>query len=138
MHPKSSKSRAQRRAASVSLRCDGCPYIQDDSLKAELQGDTVQVELAAPQPNGRARDALDRLAQIRELRLEDRTLHARVENGAAALPAILGALGTAGVEVAAATIARPSLDDVYLRYTGRSFAEAERKDESDTKEGDNR
>jgi ABC-2 type transport system ATP-binding protein len=109
-----------------------------DELKAELEGDTVHVELAAPQPNGRAHDALERLAQIRELRVEDHTLHARVEDGAAALPAILGALGAARVEVAAATIARPSLDDVYLRHTGRSFAEAERKEESDAKEGDNR
>ncbi len=109
-----------------------------DELKSELEGDTVHVELAAPQPNGRAHGALERLAQIRELRVEDSTLHARVEDGAAALPAILRALGAAGVEVTAATIARPSLDDVYLRHTGRSFAEAERTDESETKEGANR
>ena len=110
-----------------------------DELKAELEGDTVHVELAAPQPNGRAQGALERLAQIRELRIADRQLHATVEDGAAALPAILGALGQAGVDVATATIARPSLDDVYLRYAGRSFAEAERATEPDaTEEGGNR
>jgi ABC-2 type transport system ATP-binding protein len=27
--------------------------------------------------------------------------------------------------VAAATVARPSLDDVYLRYAGRAFAQAD-------------
>jgi ABC-2 type transport system permease protein len=34
-----------------------------------------------------------------------------------------------GVSVAAATVARPSLDDVYLRYAGRAFAEADRERE---------
>jgi ABC-2 type transport system ATP-binding protein len=110
-----------------------------DELKAELEGDTVHVELATPQPNGRAQGALERLAQIRELRIAERQLHATVEDGAAALPAILGALSQAGVDVATATIARPSLDDVYLRYAGRSFAEAERATEPDaTEEGGNR
>jgi len=110
-----------------------------DELKAELEGDTVHVELATPQPNGRAHHALESLAQIRELRVADRELHARVENGAAALPAILAALGQAGLDVATATIARPSLDDVYLRYAGRSFAEAERASEPDvTEKGGNR
>jgi ABC-2 type transport system ATP-binding protein len=29
------------------------------------------------------------------------------------------------VEVASVTVARPSLDDVYLRHTGRAFAQAD-------------
>jgi ABC-2 type transport system ATP-binding protein len=41
------------------------------------------------------------------------------------MPALLGVLERAGVGVAAATVARPSLDDVYLRYAGRRYAEAE-------------
>ncbi|MER7183722.1 ABC transporter, partial [Streptomyces hyaluromycini] len=34
----------------------------------------------------------------------------------------------AGVTVTAATVARPSLDDVYLRYAGRRYAEADSAD----------
>jgi ABC-2 type transport system ATP-binding protein len=49
-------------------------------------------------------------------------LRARVPNGAQAIPVILGALDDAGIEVTAVTTARPSLDDVYLHYTGRAFA----------------
>ncbi|MGW5237048.1 thiamine pyrophosphate-dependent enzyme, partial [Streptomyces nodosus] len=37
---------------------------------------------------------------------------------AAAMPVLLGALEREGVAVASATVARPSLDDVYLRYAG--------------------
>jgi ABC-2 type transport system ATP-binding protein len=53
--------------------------------------------------------------------VEGNTLRARVPNGAQAIPVILGALDDAGVDVAAVTTARPSLDDVYLHYTGRDF-----------------
>jgi ABC-2 type transport system ATP-binding protein len=38
---------------------------------------------------------------------------------------VLAALDQAGVAVAAVTVARPSLDDVYLRHAGRRFAEAD-------------
>jgi len=95
-------------------------------LKAELEGDTVHVEVAAPGAEARAREALARLAEVREVHVDGRAIHARVGDGATALPAVLGALSAAGVPVAAATMARPSLDDVYMRHAGRSFEEAER------------
>jgi ABC-2 type transport system ATP-binding protein len=38
---------------------------------------------------------------------------------------VITALERSGLTVASATIARPSLDDVYLRHTGRSFERAE-------------
>jgi ABC-2 type transport system ATP-binding protein len=41
------------------------------------------------------------------------------------LPAVLAGLERAGVVVASATVARPSLDDVYLRHAGRAFAAAQ-------------
>jgi ABC-2 type transport system ATP-binding protein len=45
-----------------------------------------------------------------------------VPNGAQAIPTILSALDGGGYAVASVTTARPSLDDVYLHYTGRDFA----------------
>jgi ABC-2 type transport system ATP-binding protein len=59
--------------------------------------------------------------------VEDRTVHVRVPVGATALPSVLAALDAGGVPVASATVSRPSLDDVYLHYAGRSFAAAERQ-----------
>jgi len=38
---------------------------------------------------------------------------------------VLGALEPLGLKVASASVARPSLDDVYLRHAGRSFGRAE-------------
>ena len=49
----------------------------------------------------------------------------RADNGARAVPTVLQALESKGIPVAAVTVARPSLDDVYLRYAGRTFGEAD-------------
>jgi ABC-2 type transport system ATP-binding protein len=96
-----------------------------DGLKRELRGDAVQVELAEPEANGRVTAALGRLDAVREVTLEGRSLRARSDSGATAVPSVLAALESAGVKVASVTVARPSLDDVYLRYTGRAFGEAD-------------
>ena len=96
-----------------------------DGLKRELRGDAVQVELAEPEPDARVSGALDRLDTGREVTLEGRSLRARSDSGATAVPSVLAALELAGVKVASVTVARPSLDDVYLRYTGRAFGEAD-------------
>ena len=95
-----------------------------DALKSELHGDTIQVELA----NGdgaAARTALARVPEAREVTLEGRTLRARAHDGGAAVPAVLAALEAHGVRAASVTLARPSLDDVYLRYAGRAFDQAD-------------
>jgi ABC-2 type transport system ATP-binding protein len=107
-------------------------------LKAELRGDAVQIEVATAEANGRAREALEGLERINELHLSGRTIHARVDDGAAALPTLLGSLSSAGVQVATATIARPSLDDVYLRYAGRAFDEADKRNGNAAERSDNR
>ena len=94
-----------------------------DELKSELRGDTVQVELLES-TNGAATAALSHLAGVSELAIDGRLLRARVDNGAAAIPSLITTLERAGLRVASATIARPSLDDVYLRHAGRSFQQA--------------
>jgi ABC-2 type transport system ATP-binding protein len=95
-----------------------------DELKSELHGDTVQVELA-DHDGAVARLALERVADVGDVTIEGRTLRARVDDGGGAIPAVLAALETHGVKAASVTLARPSLDDVYLRHAGRSFRAAE-------------
>jgi ABC-2 type transport system ATP-binding protein len=96
-----------------------------EELKGELRGDAVQIELTETSPNGRAVELLDAVAGVREVALDGRSLRARADAGAVALPAALAALEAGGVAVASATVARPSLDDVYLRHAGRAFGEAD-------------
>ena len=96
-----------------------------DELKRELRGDAVHVELGTT-ANGSARAALERVQSVRELVFDGRSLHARADDGARAVPGVLAALDAHGVPVASVTVARPSLEDVYLRHAGRTFEEAGR------------
>jgi ABC-2 type transport system ATP-binding protein len=96
-----------------------------DELKGELAGDTIQVELADDDGGGAARGALERLDGIADVLVDGRTLHARAGDGGGAIPGVLAALEAHGVRAASVTLARPSLDDVYLRYAGRTFEHAE-------------
>jgi ABC-2 type transport system ATP-binding protein len=95
---------------------DGTPA----GLKSDLEGDTIQIELADPQDSG-ARLALERVGEVGETRLEGRTLYARASDGGAAIPAVLAALEAHGVKATSVTLTRPSLDEVYLRHAGRAF-----------------
>jgi ABC-2 type transport system ATP-binding protein len=92
-----------------------------DSLKSELHGDAIVIELQARETVGRATIALGRIPGLHEPTVDGRLLHARAEHAASAIPSVMAALDAAGVGVAAVTVARPSLDDVYLRHTGRAF-----------------
>jgi ABC-2 type transport system ATP-binding protein len=95
-----------------------------DELKAELEGDTIHVELV-DRNAAAAERALGDVAGVGQASLDGRVLRARARNGAVAIPAVLAAFDAHGVGVASVTMARPSLDDVYLRHAGRAFAAAD-------------
>ncbi|HEY3190927.1 MAG TPA: ATP-binding cassette domain-containing protein [Solirubrobacteraceae bacterium] len=96
-----------------------------EELKASLEGDAVQVELEGRNVNGNVSAALARVDGLRDVTVDGRTLHARAADGGRAVPAVLAALDAHAIPVASVKVARPSLDDVYLRFAGRSFAAAE-------------
>ena len=96
-----------------------------DELKGELHGDAVHLELASHTAREHVLAALAPVTAVREVRVEGNRVSARADEGATAIPGVLAALEGAGVPVRAATVARPSLDDVYLRYAGRRFADAD-------------
>jgi len=96
-----------------------------DDLKSGLHGEALHLELASSSPGGRARAALIELPEVREVVGDGRSLRARVDDGARAIPAVLQTLDACGIVVSSATISRPSLDDVYLELTGRAFDRAE-------------
>jgi len=100
-----------------------------DELKSQLSGDAIHIELApGHRPPGEAAALLGAIPELGDIAMEHRRLSARVAHGGVALPAALSALDRAGIDVVSATIARPSLDDVYLKHTGHSFAGAGRED----------
>jgi ABC-2 type transport system ATP-binding protein len=104
-----------------SVVAEGAP----EELKSELRGDAIHVELDGAGEPGGVPDLLERVAGVHEVQMNGTGLHARANDGARTVPAVLHALEEHGVKVASVTVARPSLDDVYLRYAGRTFSAAE-------------
>jgi ABC-2 type transport system ATP-binding protein len=93
-----------------------------DSLKREVAGDLVTLGVG-----GRA-EAVLALAQqqpfVREASIPSAgEVRLYVEHGEAAVPQLLRLLDGAGFAPATIAMARPSLDDVFLRKTGRSLRE---------------
>ncbi|MBV9417832.1 MAG: ATP-binding cassette domain-containing protein [Solirubrobacterales bacterium] len=95
-----------------------------DELKRELRGDAIHVDLEA-EYNGTVTRALGDVPAIRDVTVDGRALRARADDGGRAVPLVLQALETHGVAVSSVRVSRPSLDDVYLKYTGRTFDAAE-------------
>jgi ABC-2 type transport system ATP-binding protein len=96
-----------------------------EQLKAELRGDAILVELSDSVAHDAALASLTRVSGVHEPTIDGRSVRARADHGATVVPAVLSALETAGSGVASVTVARPSLDDVYLRHTGRAFRQNE-------------
>jgi ABC-2 type transport system ATP-binding protein len=92
-----------------------------DALKGELRGDAVHVELREQPDEPAVRQALGSVPGVGEVSLDGKRLSARAGDGAAAVPGVLAALDRMGAPVAAVTVARPSLDDVYLRHVGHRY-----------------
>jgi ABC-2 type transport system ATP-binding protein len=116
---------ADRLAERVAIVSRGKVVVEGtpEELKSNLRGELVTVELA--DVDGRVDEAAEIVRTIdgaSEVGFDGRHVRARVPNGAQAIPTILSTLDGRGFQVASVTTARPSLDDVYLHYTGRDFA----------------
>jgi ABC-2 type transport system ATP-binding protein len=96
-----------------------------DELKGELRGDAVHAELPADADPSQVRGVLAGLPEVRDVVIAGRDVSARSDDGAAAVPVVLAALQRAGIHATSVAVARPSLDDVYLRHTGRRYGDSE-------------
>jgi ABC-2 type transport system ATP-binding protein len=90
-----------------------------DELKRQVAGDVVTLAV-----NGATETVLETVRTqpfVREASSEDGLVRLYVDRGETAVPQILRVLDGAGLEAASIALHRPSLDDVFLRQTGRSL-----------------
>jgi ABC-2 type transport system ATP-binding protein len=92
-----------------------------EALKAELHGDAIHIVLEGAAGGAVAASVLARIDGLASPVVDGARVSARADHAAARVPTVLSALEGAGVAVATVTVARPSLDDVYLSHTGRSY-----------------
>ena len=92
-----------------------------DELKRQIAGDVVMLGV-----NGATEAALETVRTqpfVREASGEDGFVRLYVDRGETAIPHLLRVLDGAGLEASSIALHRPSLDDVFLRQTGRSLRE---------------
>jgi ABC-2 type transport system ATP-binding protein len=92
-----------------------------EELKRQVAGDVVTVGVAGDLQEALA--ALERQPFVREASVEEDVIRLYVESGEKAMPQILRILDGAGFTLQTISLARPSLDDVFLRQTGRALRE---------------
>jgi ABC-2 type transport system ATP-binding protein len=92
-----------------------------EELKRAVAGDVVTLTVAGEQQ--RAFDLIKDQPFVREAKLENGSVHLYVDRGEIAMPAILRLLDGAQMQLRTVELHRPSLDDVFLRQTGRSLRE---------------
>jgi len=92
-----------------------------DELKARVPGsDTIALDLAKPADAG----TLDRLRAfdgVRDVAATDAKLTLRVDEGPKLLPRVLQVIESRGDDVRSASVARISLEDVFIHFTGKSL-----------------
>jgi ABC-2 type transport system ATP-binding protein len=96
-----------------------------EALKARHAGDSITLTASDESDAQRAAQAAGQIASAHEIGVEATTVSLRVNCGRAVLPRLLRSLDAAGVQVLAAELKRPTLDDVFLALTGRSLRESD-------------
>jgi ABC-2 type transport system ATP-binding protein len=94
------------------------------ALKQQVAGDAIVFGLRDQDAAGQAAAELSGVPGVRELSAEGSVVRLYVSDGAAALPGLLRTLEAVGLAPRSLELSEPSLDDVFLRQTGRSLRDA--------------
>jgi len=113
-----------------------------DALKESLGGDimTLAIEqkeadvtsliLAIEQKEADVTSLIETTPRVKEVKKQDNIYRVKVENGEETAPQILSLLMAKGYKVVNLSLTKPTLDEVYLEYTGKSMREEEATQES--------
>ncbi|MCC7201498.1 MAG: ATP-binding cassette domain-containing protein [Nitrospirae bacterium] len=95
-----------------------------DKLKDSIRGDSVNLELKG-NAKSKAISILKGNSKVKEILLENEHVRVYVNNGSEAVQWMMKLLNENGIDISSLSISRPSLDDVYLKYSGASFKEGD-------------
>jgi ABC-2 type transport system ATP-binding protein len=101
-----------------------------ESLKAEMGHDVVSVALEGAD-SAATEAALRDLPGIERVIAEPDALALYVEDGAGSIAEVVRRLDRAQLQVGAISVARPSLDDAFLKATGRRLEEGEEEQQQE-------
>jgi ABC-2 type transport system ATP-binding protein len=93
-----------------------------EALKDGVGGDTIRMTFDAGAPGPSVWQVLKNHPLVNDVVADGDSLHVVVKEGREALPKLLPALDAAHAGIRSITLSRPSLDDVFLKHTGKAFS----------------
>jgi ABC-2 type transport system ATP-binding protein len=98
-----------------------------EELKQSLGGDIITISIGE---NADISDLIQSIENVKEVRNENGSYRIKVESGEVTAPLIIEALRKKGYTVTRLSLTKPTLNEVYLEYTGRSMRDAEESKEA--------
>lgn len=95
---------------------------EPEKLKDKLEGDIVSLEV--PQPKKYA-EVFRKSKYVKEVKMVGDQLYLTVTGGEKAIPKLMGIVARHGGKVRSVGLRSPTLEDVFIRYTGRDIREEE-------------
>jgi ABC-2 type transport system ATP-binding protein len=92
-------------------------------LKDRLGGDVVTIRPVRPDP--RTEELLRAVPGVVSVSAQDGTFRVKGPQGEALVPALVEACARSSIGLAGVSLKRPSLDEVFLEFTGREYREDE-------------
>jgi ABC-2 type transport system ATP-binding protein len=92
-----------------------------EELKASLGGDIITLSI---QKDVDITDLVKKIEHVKEVKKENGSYMIKSESGEITAPLIIEALRKAGHVVTKLSLTKPTLNEVYLQYTGRSMRDA--------------
>ena len=96
-------------------------------LKNNLGGDIITLSV---QQEADISGLVEKIENVKEVKKQDDTYLVKAENGELTAPLIIEALRKKGYVVTKLSLTKPTLNEVYLDYTGKSMRDAEESKES--------
>ncbi|MEM0317570.1 MAG: ATP-binding cassette domain-containing protein [Candidatus Nezhaarchaeales archaeon] len=98
-----------------------------DELKNSLGGDVITLVI---KENVDATEAIKSVENVKDVKYENGVYRIKVKDGEVTAPLIIDALRKRGCTVTRFSLTKPTLNEVFLEYTGRSLRDVEESKES--------
>jgi ABC-2 type transport system ATP-binding protein len=97
-----------------------------EELKSRIGGDVIMVKVSSPLQN--IMDKIGAIEGVLSVDLVENMVRIKVESAEKAMAKLLGVLSSINTSIESISIAKPTLDQVFIEYTGRMFRDEEPSD----------
>ena len=104
----------------IAIKDQGKVLIEDtpSNLKQKLGGDIIEISV---DNHVNAKELISELDYVEKIDIVEEKLRIKAEKGDEALPLLLEICKVNNIKVKTVSLSRPSLDEVFLEYTGKSM-----------------